>query len=172
MAFVRFNSISRETTPDKVAGIKVMAPISGEVTLLSAALSGGQLEGVSIKPSSHFVIAPFSGRVLDITPSHGQIIIQANNKVQFAIQLPEQYNQHLGEGLKIKVARGDSIEAGQDLMELDLYKIQHHLKPIALQFLLLDSRPFSRVLVPHKNVEAGKDIIFSLIPRPKKQDTQ
>lgn len=169
MPFARFNSIIKEATPDKVSGIKIVAPASGEVSLLSQNIAGAAQEGVNIKLAGHHIISPFSGSITKIDPSFGQIVLKAKNNVRFVIQLPPDYAENMGEGIKLHVKEGQSVSAGQDLMTLDLYKVQLHLKPAVLQVILLDNTPFSRVLVPLKNVEAGKDILLCLIPRPIKQ---
>lgn len=171
MSFSRFNPIIKETTPDKVAGIKIMAPASGEVTIIDSEAASNSQEGVQIKLAGHHVLAPFSGLVSQVDYSHGHIILKAKNNIRFAIQLPPSYSKFLGEGVKMLVKEGQTIAAGQDIMTLDLYKVQLHLKPAVLQVILLDNNPFSRVLVPLKNVEAGKDILFSLIPKPTKPNS-
>lgn len=168
MSHTRFNPITRESSPEKIKGIKIPTPASGKVELLSDPILSALGEGVEISVSSHQVVSPINGLVLDTQPSHGKVILQAKNKLKFLLQLPTSYIEQLGIGIGCQVKVGDRINIGDTLLTLDLYKIQQHLKPIILQFVLLDSSPFGRIQVPHKSVEVNQDIIFSLVPLPKK----
>ena len=167
MSHSRFNSITRNASPEKVKGIKILAPASGKVEIISdpALLALG--EGVDIYLTSHHVVSPINGTVVDIQPSHARVIIQAKNKLKFLIQLPSSYTAQMGLGIGCIVKKGESVASGQPILNLDLYKIQQHLKPITLQFLILDSAPFGRIQVPHKTVEVNQDTIFSLVALPK-----
>ncbi len=169
MPLIRYNSIAQTSSPDKLQGINIVAPASGKLEIITnpALLSLG--EGVVIKVESHHVIAPINGTVMEVIPAHGKIIVQAKNKLKFLLQLPSTYIEHLGLGIKILPAKGALVAAGDTLMTLDLYKIQQHMKPVLLEFLCLDVTPFRRVQVPHKAVEVGKDIVFSLVPLPPKK---
>lgn len=167
MSYTRFNSIIRNCSPEKLKGIKVPTPASGKVELLSDPILSALGEGVEISVSSHQVVSPINGLVLNTQPSHGKIIIQAKNKLKFLLQLPTSYIEQHGIGIGCQVKIGDRVSVGDPLLNLDLYKIQQHLKPIILQFVVLDSSPFGRIQVPHKSVEVNQDIIFSLVPLPK-----
>ena len=167
MTASRFNSITREVTPDKVVGIKVLSPASGAVSVIANQYPGQLTEGVAIKLTGHFVVAPFSATIIDVTPSHGKVTMKAKNGIIVMLQLPSSYAHYMGEGINPKVNVGDTVQAGQTIMELDLYKIQSHLSAPFLEFVVVDNRPFARIQVPLKTVVAGKDVIFSLVPRPK-----
>ncbi|GHB60435.1 hypothetical protein GCM10008107_07100 [Psychrosphaera saromensis] len=166
-----FHSIVNFTTPDLAKGIKIGAPVSGKVFNI-AKLAGNQSfykragEGVAIKMEGHQVNSPISGTVIDITPSHGKVIIQAKNKLRFLLQFSFEYIQFNGIGIKPLVTIGQAVNINDPLLVVDLYKMNQHMKPVYLYFILLDVKAFKSIEVFHKHVQIGSDPVFSLVPKP------
>ena len=169
MAFTRFNSIARAANEDQLKGIKIPSPASGKVTVVTDPVLLALGEGVSVELTKGQVNSPFSAQVIEAVPSFGKVVLRTNNKMKFLLQLPPDYAKHLGVGIGIKVKVGDKVVAGQPLLELDLYKMQQHIKPVALTFLVLDPHVLGRLQVPYSNVEMAQDVIFSLVPLKKKK---
>ena len=165
------HSIVNFTTPDLAKGIQISAPASGKVINI-AELPGNQTaylqagEGVAIKIEGHQVNSPISGTVVDITPSHGKVIIQAKNKLRFLLQFPFDYIEFNGSGIKALVKKGQTININTPLLTVDLYKINQYIKPVFLYFILLDVKAFKSMEVFHKYVQIGTDPIFALVPKP------
>ncbi len=169
MTYRRFNSISKSVSLDSLQGIKIAAPATGKLSIIKDRMLLALGEGVVIELTKGSIASPFNAKVIDILPAHGKVILQAANKLRFLIQLPQHYAENMGLGIKLNVKVGDTVAAGQVIMELDLYKIQKHLKPVQLMFILLDSSIFGRVQVPHHNVQMMEDVAMSLVPLKKKK---
>ena len=108
--------------------------------------------------------SPINGKVIDFLPSLGKVIIQAKNKLRFMLQLSFEHIELNGLGIKPLIKVGQTVEIGQPLIQLDLYKIKLQLKPVVLYFLLIDYQQFKSIEVTTRHVEAAQDPIFSLVP--------
>jgi len=164
----RFNSIVHFTTPDKTNGINIPSPASGKVLPIDVDDPANAGDGVKIRLEGQRVASPINGDILEISPCHGKVLIQAKNKLRLLIYLPFEYGEFHGLGINPKVAEGHSVKKGQTLLELDLFKIQRKLKPADLYVVLLSTDVFKQINVPHKYVECACDTLFSLIPYKKK----
>jgi len=165
----RFNSIINFSDPGAVTGIKIISPASGRVEAISSDDPNSIGEGIKIILESQKIISPINGRIMAVTPSHGQIIVQAKNKLRFQLQLPFDYSNFHGLGIRLNVKEGQAVNKGDRLMELDLYKIKFNLQPVPLYITLLTPDAFGRIDVPHRHVQFGQDTIFSLVPTQTKK---
>ncbi|MBU2882218.1 PTS glucose transporter subunit IIA [Psychrosphaera sp. B3R10] len=146
-----------------VTGVQIPAPISGKVSRISCPLVNQLGCGVSITPTTSQVTAPFNAHVIAIDISIGQIVLQAKNKLKLAIQLPFEYKQNLGLGIKILVKLGQAVTLDQPLMELNLYKMSHNSTPTHLYIFWLNAQTIKRIVVPRTHVEHGADPLFTLV---------
>ncbi len=169
-----FHSLVNFTTPNLAGGIKIGAPATGQVVNIEILPGTNHFyqdigDGVAIKLESQQVNSPIAGTVIDVVASHGKVIIQAKNKLQFLIQFPFDYIEYHGLGINLFVTKGQQVNINQTLFNVDLYKMQQRIKPVHLFFILLTTSPFKSIDVFHKHVQIGKDPIFSLIPKPIKK---
>ncbi|NVK24466.1 MAG: PTS glucose transporter subunit IIA [Gammaproteobacteria bacterium] len=173
---MQYHSIVKFTRPELTQGVSILSPASGKLKTIeqldwlsdAEQFSISQLgQGVAILVSSQTVLSPIKGKIIEWTPSHGKIVLQANNKLKFLIQLPVSYSRQHGLGITPHVKEGDIVNQLQPLMTFDIYKMQLIAKPIVLFFMLLDHKQFKSIDVFHRHVEAGQDTIFSLTPRKK-----
>ena len=167
-----FNSKVHFNPENATKGINIISPASGQVIPLTDEKDGfviSQLgQGIAIKLSAQQIISPIKGKVIEWQPTLGKVIIQTQNKLRFLMQLPFSFNQHHGLGIKPHFVEGQNILKGSALLTLDLYQLQQIDKDICLFFILIDDKPFQSINIPHKYVNAGEDIIFSLIPKSVK----
>lgn len=166
---MRFQSIVNFVNDVPNQGLSVLSPASGQIESIENIPGANHTfkyvgEGVAIKLEGQNVHAPIGGKVVDIAPSNGKVIIQAKNKIRFLLQLPFSHTSMNGLGIKLRVKLGQTVELGQLLFELDLYKIKLKTKPVLLYFLILDHQKFKSIEVVKRHIEAAKDPIFSLLP--------
>lgn len=168
---MRFQSIVNFTNPNLSKGIKIAAPISGKVLPVEEVCGFNSYyheigAGVIIKLEGHDLVSPINGKVLEIEPANGRIIIAAKNNLRFLLELDKRYQKNHGLGIQIKCHQGQIIQIGEPLMTFDLYKIKQNLEPVHLFFILLDTDKFKSIDVLHKQVKVLEDPIFSLVPKP------
>lgn len=154
-------------------GYKVLSPATGQVDKVDISKDSSQAfcsvgEGVLVKLEGQIISSPVNGKVIELIPALGKVVVQAKNKMRFLLQLSFRHIEHHGLGLKQLVKQGQLVEAGQPLLQLDLYKIKLQIKPVTLYFLLLDYQHFKAIETSKRQVEAGLDPIFSLIPKQAK----
>ena len=163
------------SAPDKVLGIEILSPATGRLLPIDAFDANSLGQGVRIQLEKPLVQAPVNGVITKWVPAHASLEIKTKNNLRFLLQLPYAYAEQFGLGVKPRVQVGQSVTKGTPLFELDLYKVQLHLRPVILYVTLLDTEHFKRILVPLRFVEAGKDPLFCLVPAktanksPKKQ---
>lgn len=161
----RLFSIVNQAAPSDIAGINILSPATGKIKAIEHPMHQRVGEGVTIELQGHSVVSPVNGTITDIMPAHGKVIVQAKNKMRFLIQLTSDYIQHNGLGIQALVHKGQQVTKRQPIFNFDLYKIQQELKPINLNVILLDTKRFKTIDVPHKHVEAGNDTVFTLVPK-------
>ena len=107
----------------------VGAPMSGSLVPLSDVAdpvfaSGKMGAGVGIAPSDGTVIAPISGKVVVAMGSGHAYGIRSDDGVEVLVHVGIDTVNMKGEGFSPRVAKGDRVEKGQVLAEVDLATIE------------------------------------------------
>lgn len=166
---MRFQSIVNFVPDIAQGGFKILAPATGQVDKIEAVPGANHAfkfvgEGVLIRLEGQTICSPINGKIIEYLPSLGKVLIQAKNKMRFLLQLSFQHLELNGLGIKPLIRQGQTVEIGQPILQLDLYKIKLQLKPVVVYFLLIDHQQFKSIEVASRYVEAARDPIFSLIP--------
>ena len=167
-----YQSIINFSSAQAKPGIKILSPASGQLSAIDVIPGAHHLlksmgEGIAITLEGQDVYAPIKGKIIEWQPAFGKLIIQAPNKMRFLLQLSFQHAELHGLGISANIQLGQTVNAGDLLFQLDLYKIKLHYKPVTLYFILIDYQQIKSIDVPHKYVSANKDVIFSLVPKVK-----
>lgn len=123
-------SASSSSTNTHTAILDIVAPISGTLVQLEQvpdpAFSGKHMgEGIAIEPSEGKLYAPFDGTVAHVMDkSKHAIILEHASGVQLLIHIGLDTVSLKGQGFTLHVKSGDSIQAGQLLIEFDIAMIQ------------------------------------------------
>jgi len=165
----RFHSIVRFSSPESISGINIIAPASGRIAVIEDSDQNRLGQGVKINLESQSIISPINGQVVDVSPAHGRVLLRAKNKLLFLLQLPQEYSDFHGQGLRLTVKVGQAITKGMVILELDLFKVKLNLQPLPLYVSVINTDAFRRIEVPYKYVEKGQDTLFSLVPNQKKK---
>ncbi|CQR47477.1 PTS system glucose-specific EIICBA component [Paraliobacillus sp. PM-2] len=111
--------------PSVTGKVDVTSPMDGEILSISdvpdQVFSQKMMgDGFAVNPSSGKVVAPVTGKVLNIFPTKHAIGIQAENGLELLIHIGIDTVQLKGEGFTQKVEEGQEIKQGDLLMEVDL----------------------------------------------------
>ncbi|WP_342481832.1 PTS glucose transporter subunit IIA [Paenibacillus sp. FSL L8-0340] len=109
--------------------IEITAPISGQAVPLSQVpddtFAGGHMgSGIAIEPAEGRLKAPFDGKIAHIVKSNHALILEHPSGLQLLLHIGIDTVSLKGNGFVSHVATGDSVKAGQTLIEFDLKAIQ------------------------------------------------
>jgi sugar PTS system EIIA component len=153
--------------PEHKKSFTLISPIAGKVlplvsaydTLFSHRLFG---EGVVIEPAGYQVLAPFKGQVIHLEDTANQIIIRAENGLQFMLQLGFDSYLMMGLGFKARVKKGDSFSQNQVLLEFDLNQMRQQLISVQCPITLLNSDKIKAIVPHYFKVLAGQDKLMTI----------
>lgn len=121
--------VREEVSATKIGQEQVLSPLAGDVVKLSSisdvAFSSGSLgQGVAIEPTEGRLVAPVSGTVSALFPTHHAIGITTETGAEVLIHIGMDTVQLEGKHFKAHVAQGEFVEKGQLLIEFDLDAIK------------------------------------------------
>jgi glucose PTS system EIICBA or EIICB component len=108
---------------------KIVAPIEGRlmpITEVPDQVFSGKMmgDGFAIEPVSGSVVAPVSGKIINVFPTKHAIGIESVNGKEILIHFGIDTVNLKGEGFEVLVSEGEEISAGQTLMNVDLAHIK------------------------------------------------
>lgn len=131
---------------DAVDVLEVLAPVTGEAVMLEQvpdpAFAERQMgQGIAIEPTDGKIVAPFAGTVVHIMANskHAMILEHATG-VQILIHVGIDTVGLKGEGFTVHAETGDTVEAGQLLLEFDRDVIQEAGYPIITPIIVPDGQ--------------------------------
>lgn len=172
------NQTSSNTSADTIpavtpseAGIQqeIMAsPITGRVVNLSEvadpAFSSGTLgKGLAVEPTIGEVCAPINGTVTTLFPTGHAIGITSENGSEILIHIGMDTVQMEGKGFKALVTQGDTIKAGQKLIEFDIETIKAAGFPIITPIVITNTNEYADVLLTaDTNITSGDYLLTTV----------
>ena len=81
-------------------------------------------DGVGIEPEAGVVVAPFDGTIATVTDSRHAIGLEGPEGTQVLIHVGIDTVNMQGDGFELLVAQGDTVKAGQKLLNFDMDKIK------------------------------------------------
>ena len=113
----------------KANHIHISSPLTGTVVPLDhvpdEAFSGKFMgDGVAIEPTEGVLVSPFDGVVAHLIDTHHAVIVEHSSGLQLLLHIGVNTVGLKGQGFTAKVNTGDSIVAGQTLIEFDLETIR------------------------------------------------
>ena len=103
---------------------ELTAPLEGKAVALEEVpdpvFASGKLgKGVAIEPTGTAVVAPADAKVSATLPSGHAVGLKFENGVEMLVHVGLDTVQLDGKGFEVKVAKGDSVKAGQELLTFD-----------------------------------------------------
>lgn len=120
-----FRRKKEQAVPEKVTEtVWIKAPLTGEAVGLAqvpdpAFAEKMMGEGIAIIPAEGKVTAPFDGKIANLMKSKHALVIEHTSGVQVLIHVGVDTVSLKGEGFTAHVQEGDSVTAGQLLLEFD-----------------------------------------------------
>lgn len=144
----------------------VASPLSGRLVSLAEVAdpvfsSGAMGGGVAIEPSDDKVYAPFTGTVVAVMPH--AVGLRSVDGVELLIHVGLDTVQLKGVGFTSHVAQGQSVQAGDLLMEFDRAAILEAGYPLTTVLAVTNSKKFAEVTSdPGRTVQHG-DLVLTVL---------
>lgn len=138
--------LSIENVPDKVFAQKMIG------------------EGFAIKPVSQTVVAPVSGKLVEVADAKHAYYIETEEGIKILIHVGINTLLLNGEGFSTKLEKGDRVERGETLVDFDEELIvKKGYNPI-ISVIVLDDQDvqMNQTVFPSKEVIAGETIAMEL----------
>lgn len=108
--------------------VEVVSPATGEIVPLSSVpdrvfADGIMGEGVAVRPTASEIVAPVSGTVVALFPTHHAFGIRTDAGVEVLVHVGIDTVALEGRGFTAHVAQGDRVEAGEHVLSVDVDEV-------------------------------------------------
>ncbi|MBU8968175.1 beta-glucoside-specific PTS transporter subunit IIABC [Bacillus altitudinis] len=156
--------MSKQTNP-----YEVQAPMSGKVIPLSevndSVFSSEMMgKGVAILPDKGVVQAPFSGKVVTVTPTKHAIGLVSDDGIELLIHVGIDTVSLNGQFFDVLVKEGDKIKTRDHLLSFDIEGIQSNHLDVVTPIIVTNSTEYLDVIhTGDTHVTAGQNKLLMLI---------
>ncbi|OUZ08424.1 beta-glucoside-specific PTS transporter subunit IIABC [Bacillus pumilus] len=156
--------LSKQTSP-----FEVQTPMSGKVIPLSevndSVFSSEMMgKGVAILPDKGVVQAPFSGKVVTVTPTKHAIGLVSDDGIELLIHVGIDTVSLNGQFFDVLVKEGDEIKTGDHLLSFDIEGIQSNHLDVVTPIIVTNSTQYLDVIhTGDAHVTAGQNKLLMLI---------
>jgi len=152
-----------EVTAD-YAALTVVSPMTGECIDMTtvpdpvfASLAMGN--GVAIEPTEGGIYAPVSGQITMVAGTGHAVGLLADDGTEILIHAGIDTVELNGEPFTAHVKAGDTVKAGQLLMEADLDAIKEAGKPATTMVIVTNTDDYASVTQIYGQVKAGQKVV-------------
>lgn len=147
--------------------LELLMPIEGEVINITEvpdpAFSQKMLgDGFAIKPKNGKVFSPIKGKVIQKFPTNHALGLETEEGIEILIHFGINTVELKGKGFKSLVKVGDNVEAGQQLLEVDIEFLKENDKPIITPIIFTNFNKIKKFNINLGNLKT-KDICCELI---------
>ena len=148
--------------------MEIIAPVSGRSFPLSEVpdetFAGGHMgEGIAIEPSVGQLVAPFDGKVAHIVKTNHAVILEHSSGLQLLLHIGIDTVSLKGSGFISHIATGDTVKAGQTLIEFDMDVIRAAGLSTITPVIVTSSEDFTFEVESHLGpVTSGKDRVLTV----------
>ncbi|MGK3144417.1 N-acetylglucosamine-specific PTS transporter subunit IIBC [Pantoea sp. C2G6] len=146
----------------------LLAPVSGEVVALEdvpdEAFAGKAVgDGLAIKPSDKWVVAPIAGTVVKIFNTNHAFCLETENGVEIVVHMGLDTVALGGKGFTRLVEEGASVAAGQPVLEMDLAFLNANARSMISPVVVSNSDDFAGLtLLARGQVVAGETALYEV----------
>lgn len=158
-----------ETLPHREIQQEIIAsPLQGSVVQLADVpdpvfASGAMGKGIAIEPSQGTLYAPANGEVTLLFPTKHAIGIKTENGAEILLHVGMDTVSLNGEGFESFVEIGDTIEAGQKLLEFDMDVIKEAGLPVTTPIIITNTSLYEDILVSQENEVQVGDYLMTTV---------
>lgn len=159
-----YQQMSKQTNP-----YEVQSPMSGKVIPLSevndSVFSTEMMgKGIAILPDKGVVQAPFSGKVVTVTPTKHAIGLVSDDGIELLIHVGIDTVSLNGQFFDVLVKEGDEIKTGDHLLSFDIEGIQSNHLDVVTPIIVTNSTQYLDVIhTGDAHVTAGQNKLLMLI---------
>ena len=147
--------------------VYIVSPFSGKLMditevpdeFFSAKMVG---DGVAIEPDNGLVVAPCSGKIIQIFNTNHAVAIETKEGLEVLIHLGIDTVKLKGEGFKRIAAVGDEVKEGHPLIEMDLEKIKSLGKSTITPVIITNPQIIETIDKKNGVAQAGQDRIMTI----------
>ncbi|MGC0987864.1 N-acetylglucosamine-specific PTS transporter subunit IIBC [Pantoea agglomerans] len=146
----------------------LLAPVSGEVVALDdvpdeAFASKAVGDGLAIKPSDKWVVAPIAGTLVKIFNTNHAFCLETDNGVEIVVHMGLDTVALEGKGFTRLVEEGASVVAGQRVLEMDLEFLNANARSMVSPVVISNSDDFAGLtLLAQGQVIAGETPLYEV----------
>lgn len=143
----------------------VQSPMAGKVIPLDevpdpAFASGAIGEGFGIEPTDGKVTSPITGKVMMVFETKHAVGLVSEEGVEVMIHVGLDTVSMKGEGFVARIEAGDTVQAGDTLLEVDLEAIKAAGHPAVTPVVITNSAQYKAIeVIKHGNVSHNEEIL-------------
>lgn len=146
----------------------LLAPVTGEVVALDdvpdeAFASKAVGDGLAIKPSDKWVVAPIAGTLVKIFNTNHAFCLETDNGVEIVVHMGLDTVALEGKGFTRLVEEGATVVAGQPVLEMDLEFLNANARSMVSPVVVSNSDDFAGLtLLARGQVVAGETPLYEV----------
>ncbi|MDU4744900.1 N-acetylglucosamine-specific PTS transporter subunit IIBC [uncultured Pantoea sp.] len=146
----------------------LLAPVSGDVVALDAVpdeafASKAVGDGLAIKPSDKWMVAPIAGTLVKIFNTNHAFCLETDNGVEIVVHMGLDTVALEGKGFTRLVEEGASVAAGQPVLEMDLDFLNANARSMVSPVVVSNSDDFAGLtLLASGKVVAGETPLYQV----------
>ncbi|TVL63120.1 PTS glucose transporter subunit IIA [Shewanella algae] len=153
--------------PNIEGGIKVYAPISGDIVAIEKVPDVVFAEkivgdGIAIEPKGQFMLAPIDGTIGKIFETNHAFSIESPQGLELFVHFGVGTIELRGKGFKRLAQEGQDVKAGEPILEFDLDFLKDQVNSLLTPVVLANMEDVKYLEKRQGSVSAGKDVIFTV----------
>ncbi|MFP9131504.1 PTS glucose transporter subunit IIA [Shewanella algae] len=153
--------------PNIEGGIKVYAPISGDIVAIEKVPDVVFAEkivgdGIAIEPKGQFMLAPIDGTIGKIFETNHAFSIESPQGLELFVHFGVGTIELRGKGFKRLAQEGQDVKAGEPILEFDLGFLKDQVNSLLTPVVLANMEDVKYLEKRQGSVSAGKDVIFTV----------
>ncbi|MEI6860383.1 MAG: PTS glucose transporter subunit IIA [Shewanella sp.] len=153
---------------DLVGGIDVYAPISGKIVpieqvpdvVFSEKIVG---DGLAINPKGKQIVAPLDGTIGKIFETNHAFSIESPHGLELFVHFGVGTVELRGNGFKRLAEEGQQVKMGEPILEFDIEYLKEQVDSLLTPVVLANMEDIQSLVKKQGAIEAGKDIIFTVV---------
>ena len=164
-----FNKLKRMVSDESVnpVSIALLAPLSGEIVALEDVPDVVFAEkivgdGIAIKPSGNKIVAPCAGVISKIFETNHAFAMNCDSGLELFIDCGIDTIELKGEGFTRIAAEGQTVQAGDVIIEFDLHLLEARAKSTLTPVIISNMDDIKELTKASGAVTLGTDVILSV----------